>query len=283
MFGNVINIIGNTFLIYGIGPFPRMGVFGAGIGTLLGTMTTLLITLSIFCNKYHTATLLGNGSWKPESAYLKSIFTLSGGVFAEQAVERVGMFAYSRMIADLGVSSLGIHNICMGLCDIYYSFSQGMGKASLIQAGNDCGATGGKNMKKICNIAKTESVWTSFLACVLLIFFRNQVLKIYHLEGTELILGMEIMLLVALVSFPEAQSMTHAGILRGIGHTGYVAKYSLISIAILRPVITYILIYPLGLKLYGAWIALFIDQTLRAIFAMVGVVIFSKRMAHHMS
>lgn len=140
----------------------------------------------------------------------------------EQAVERVGMFLYSRMIADLGASSLSVHNICMGICDIYYSFSQGMGKASLIQAGNDYGATRGKYLRNIQRISRGESIWTSSAACIFLICLRNVILKLYHLEGTELVLGVDIMILVALVSFPEAQAMTHAGILRGIGRTGYI-------------------------------------------------------------
>lgn len=277
VFGNVINILCNALFVYGIGPFPHMGVLGAGIGTLMGTMTTLIGTLLIFMKKTHIATLWRKAAWVPQSSYLKQILPLSGGVFAEQSVERVGMFLYSRMIADLGSSSLSVHNICMGLCDIYYSFSQGMGRASLVQSGNDYGATRGRKLKDICKISRVESTWTSLVACILLICFRNGILKMYHLDGADLVLGLDIMILVALVSFPEAQAMTHAGILRGIGCTGYVAKYSLISIAILRPIITYMLIYPFGMELYGAWIALLFDQMLRAIFAIIGVTHFSKR------
>lgn len=105
------------------------------------------------------------------------------------------------------------------------------------------------------------------------------ILKLYHLEGTELVLGLDIMILVALVSFPEAQAMTHAGILRGIGRTGYVAKYSLISIAILRPIVTYLLTYPFGMKLYGAWIALLLDQTIRAVFSVIGSIYYTEQLA----
>lgn len=277
VFGNIINILCNALLIYGIGPFPNMGVLGAGIGTLIGTMATLCVTLTVFSKKEHIATLCGQGNWIPQNSYLKQIIPLSGGVLAEQSVERVGMFLYSRMIADLGISSLSVHNICMGICDIYYSFSQGMGKASLIQSGNDYGETGGIKLRNICKISRVESIWTSLAACILLICCRNIILDMYHLDGPELALGLNIMILVALVSFPEAQAMTHAGILRGLGCMRYVAKYSLLSIAILRPIITYLLIYPLGMQLYGAWIALLFDQVLRAAFAIIGVIYFCKR------
>ena len=245
--------------------------------TLIGTTATLITTLIVFLRKSHIASLLGTGTWLPSLFYLKQILPLSSGVFAEQSVERVGMFLYSRMIANLGASSLSIHNICMGICDIYYSFAQGMGKASLIQSGNDYGATRGRNFKDICRISRVESIWTSSVACILLICFRSVILKLYHLEGGELIIALNLMILVAIVSFPEAQAMSHAGILRGIGHTGYVAKYSMVSVAVLRPIVTYILVYSLGMGLYGAWLALFLDQTLRAVFAVTGVTYFFKR------
>lgn len=64
--------------------------------------------------------------------------------------------------------------------------------------------------------------------------------------------------------------MVHAGLLRGLGHTSFVALYSLISIAVVRPILTFFLVYELGLGLYGAWIALTLDQTTRAVCSMLG-------------
>ena len=92
----------------------------------------------------------------------------------------------------------------------------------------------------------------------------------YHLEGNDLALGCEIMIFVAAVNIPEAWAMVHAGLLRGLGHTSFVALYSLISIAVVRPILTFFLVYELGLGLYGAWIALTLDQTTRAVCSMLG-------------
>jgi len=95
-------------------------------------------------------------------------------------------------------------------------------------------------------------------------------LQFYHLEGNDLALGCEIMIFVAAVNIPEAWAMVHAGLLRGLGHTSFVALYSLISIAVVRPILTFFLVYELGLGLYGAWIALTLDQTTRAVCSMLG-------------
>ena len=67
----------------------------------------------------------------------------------------------------------------------------------------------------------------------------------------------------------------NTGILRSAGDTKFTATTSLISVAILRPLISYVLIYVCfyhydadgeyvkGLGVYGAWIAQVIDQAIR--------------------
>ena len=67
----------------------------------------------------------------------------------------------------------------------------------------------------------------------------------------------------------------NTGILRSAGDTRFTATTSLISVAVLRPIISYLFIYVFfshvgadglvykGLGVYGAWIAQFIDQGIR--------------------
>lgn len=270
LLGNAMNVVCNSFLIYGVGPFPSLGVLGAGVSTAIGTAVTLLFTLFIFLNKKHAASLRGRESWFLQREYVKSIVPLAGGVFCEQAAERFGMFTFARLVAGLGAGALGIHNICGGLCDIYYSFSQGLGKAALVQTGEAFGSKNKEKMRRIAAVAKRAALSTGVLASLLYYIFSIPLLKFYHLQGNYLLLGSHIMLFVALINIPEAWAMVHAGMLRGRGRTAYVAAYSLISIAIVRPILTYLLIYPLHLGLYGAWLALSIDQTSRALCSWLG-------------
>ena len=80
---------------------------------------------------------------------------------------------------------------------------------------------------------------------LLYLLLRVPLLRLYHLDGGDLALGCEIML--------------------------FVAVYSLISIAVVRPILTVLLVYTFGLDLHGAWIALTVDQTTRAVCSMLGV------------
>ena len=45
---NLFNIVGNYLLIYGIGPFPQLGLLGAGISTTLSRILMLVVIYGIF-------------------------------------------------------------------------------------------------------------------------------------------------------------------------------------------------------------------------------------------
>ena len=108
------------------------------------------------------------------------------------------------------------------------------------------------------------------MAFALYFLFRWPLVTLFLPDTAAMALGSTILILVGLVSFPEAQALLCAGALRGMGQTRFVALYSLLSIAVLRPILTWLLCYPLGLSLYGAWVALLLDQTVRAVCATWG-------------
>ena len=69
--------------------------------------------------------------------------------------------------------------------------------------------------------------------------------------------------IMAVAAFPQALQQVYSGVLKGAGDTYYIMKYSLVSVAIIRPIITYLLCITLGLGLLGAWLSLCFDQALR--------------------
>lgn len=65
--GNIVNVIMNFILIFGMGPIPAMGVAGAAIGTVISTIFSLCWTIYLM-KKDH---LLEGGSFIPDQAYFK--------------------------------------------------------------------------------------------------------------------------------------------------------------------------------------------------------------------
>ena len=97
------------------------------------------------------------------------------------------------------------------------------------------------------------------------IFGRTFLVSLFSSEPAIIALGGNIMLLAALGTHAQTSQVVMSGCLRGAGDTNFVAVTSFISIAIIRPFLTWFLCYPAGFGLYGAWIALCVDQVFRVI------------------
>ena len=259
--GNIINVIANAVFIFGF----NLGVVGAALGTVVGTFYSLLLTI----NEVRRTEKIKIGRLLPDKNFAREFGGVFLSVFSEQGFERIGMVLYTKMVAGLGTSAYAIHAICMNFCDFYYSFAGGLGKASMVLAGHDHGAGNVISWQRHKREGYRWGLIFSAAAFFLTLIFREEIFAIYSHDSELLPLGSFIIALVALASFPEAQNLIAAGILRGSGKTKEVALYTLVSITIMRPIITAVFIYELNWGLTGAWLALLIDQGIRATLATI--------------
>lgn len=258
--GNLLNAALSFLLIRGLGPIPAYGVPGAAIGTAAGTLFSLLYSYFLLRREgfFH------GGRWIPDMAYFKKVGPLFGSVLSEQGSERIGMVLFSRMAAGLGTVPFAVHSICMNICDIYYDFIMGFGKAGMVTAGQAVGRGSGADWQQY---RKTGLRWCMILstaACGSILFFSDEIFSIYSPDPSLHVMAAAIMIFIALVSYPEAIALWGAGILRGSGQTAQVAAYSFVSITFLRPLMTAFFIYVLDMGLIGTWCALLLDQVIRA-------------------
>lgn len=264
--GNVLNVIGNAVFIFGLGEIPAFGVRGAAIGTVGGTLWSLGATLYLLHRQKGLADWFAGSFW-PSSSYFRRFLPTFMSIFSEQGFERLGMVLYTRMVAELGVIPYAVHAVCMNFCDFYYSFAGGLGKASMILAGHAHGAGDREHWRACLRSSLRWSFLFSLLSFVGTFAARDMIIDCYMRAEDARVIGSTILMVVAVVSFPEAQAMVCAGILRGSGKAKSVAIYSFASIAVLRPIITGIFLYWWEWGLMGAWLALAIDQSLRALCA----------------
>lgn len=84
-----------------------------------------------------------------------------------------------------------------------------------------------------------------------LILFRAPLIQMFTADPEIIQLGSWIMILFAL-SVPSLSAMTvYGGALRGAGDTRLIAVYALISTTIIRPALSWLLCYPVGLGVIG--------------------------------
>ena len=99
---------------------------------------------------------------------------------------------------------------------------------------------------------------------VVFFFFGRQIVGLYTDDTVIIDMGGGIMRMMAFILPLQSSQFILAGALRGAGDTKATAVIMSITVLFVRPIIAIIAIRVLHLGLWGAWIAIVIDQCLRS-------------------
>lgn len=262
---NIVNLFLNYLLIQGNFGFPALGVEGAAIATAIGNFVGFGMSVKSITYAHGFLDISKKESWKLDKNTVMSVFNISSSALVEQIFMRVGFFMTTKLIADLGTVAFATHQICMNILNISFAFGDGLGIASSALIGQSLGAKRsdmaiiyGKTLQRI-----SASVGFAFI----FIFYFGRGFFVYLFTNDQAIiaLGAQILIIVALTSPIQTSQVVITGCLRGAGDTKFVAVTSFLSIGLVRPGVTWLFCYPLGLGVIGAWIAFATDQSLRLI------------------
>ncbi len=260
---NIVNVIFNYLLINGIWIFPTLGVTGAAIATLIGNVVAFILAVMNITMKKGFLKLSAKEDWHLDKKTIKQIYNISSSAFVEQIFLRVGFFAYSALIAGLGTISFVTHQVIMNVMMISFSMGDGLSIASSSLVGQKLGAKRqdlAMIYSKVCQKLGfiIAIVFGGFIFC-----FRQDILRLFTSDIVVHQKGDILMQMVSIIVILQIVQVITVGSLRGAGDVKFVAKLSIVSIAVLRPGLTFIFAYALGFGLIGAWVAVFIDQAFR--------------------
>lgn len=260
---NVVNIIFNYLLINGIWIFPRWGVMGAAVATALGNFVSLLLAIRSVLNQEGFLYLGGKQDWHFDKATLKSLWTLGSSSFVEQIFLRIGFLMYSKAVAGLGTLQFATHYIAMQIMGITFSVGEGLSIATSSLVGQSLGAKRTDLAYIYGKVSQRIGLLASILVGTGVILFRAQLIGFFSSDPEIIALGSNILIILALIVFFQISQVITLGSLRGAGDVKFAAMLSLVSVTLLRPTLTFILAYGLGLGLYGAWYSVILDQGIR--------------------
>ena len=158
IFSNVINIILNAILIFGLFGFPRLEIVGAAYATLISRILMFLFII-IYCLKsrrFKSIIFTMNISLNYQS--LKSIFGI-GFTSGLQYIFEVGAFTVATVIiGSIGAVQLASHQIALNLASISYMIASGIGSASMISLGHFYGIGDKQEIRKYPHPRSYESI-----------------------------------------------------------------------------------------------------------------------------
>lgn len=265
LIANVINVILNYFLINGIWIFPELGVIGAGIATTIGNFFGFVIAIMSIRKKSGYLYLPFRHLLRFDLHTIASIFDISKSAFVEQIFLRIGFLTYIRAVAGLGTVALATHQIVTNVMVISFSLGDGLSIANSSLTGQSLGAQKPRIAMEYGKISQYIGMILAVIFSGSLALFRGQVMFLFTNDPELIELGSTMLIVLSVIILFQIIQVIITGALRGAGDVKFVAGLSLFSVTFLRPVLTYLFAYTLGLGLLGAWISVLVDQVARLI------------------
>lgn len=136
---NLINIVLNPLLIFGLGPFPRLGVLGSGVGTTVGRSTGVLIGLWLLSSG-RSRVIVNLHHFRVRADVMAKLVRLSiGGIF-QYFVGSASWIGMVRMAAGLGSAAVAGYTVAIRIIIFAILPSWGMANAAATLVGQNLGA-----------------------------------------------------------------------------------------------------------------------------------------------
>ena len=242
---NVLNIVGNYFLIYGHGGFPELGLTGAGISTLFSRILTLVAFYWLFCKrKKYTEYLRGFRQSVVNRESIRNLVRLGLPVGFQMGVE-TGSFSLSViMMGWIGSTALAAYQVGGVVTTLGFMLYYGIGAAVSIRVSNFNGSRNNQEIRKAAQAGFVIINTFALLFIAFLLLFRTRIGYLFTPEE-------EVVKLVAL--FGDGLQILFANALRGLTDVKYMAKMALVCHFGLALPIGYICGFILHLGALGVW------------------------------
>ncbi len=268
---NTINIIMNYMLIEGHCGFPALGIKGAAIATVLGTVVACIMSICSIVPKERFINIgfIIQNKIKPALSTFRNIVKIGYSVFFEQILMRIGFMLTAIMAAKQGTSAMAAHQVGMNIMGLTFSFGDGLQAAAVALIGRSLGENNKNLAKRYGKICMTYGGIIAAVLCAAYFFGAEFLMSLFFKETEIIKIGVSIMHVIIFVVIFQIIQVVYMGCLRGAGDTLYTAIASTISVTIVRTAGSFVFGYILGFGITGIWVGVFLDQFSRFCFASI--------------
>lgn len=261
---NVLNIIGNAILINGLFGFPRLGIVGAAISTVI-SKTIGLVCIYIVFRKYTKIKLKFKYLKQGSKEMLFKLLKIGIPSGAENFSYNLSQICILSIINPYGAAVTATKGYCSLLANFAYVYAIAISEAVQIVIGYLLGSG------KVEEVGK-KVWWTlkiSIAVCVGMMFiiwlFSPSVLGIFTQDGEMLALGRQVLFIDIFLEFGRAINILMTKSLISVGEIKLPICVGISFHWAVALLLSYIFGGVLHLGLQGIWVAMAIDECSRGL------------------
>ncbi|TQV77501.1 MATE family efflux transporter [Aliikangiella marina] len=269
---NGINIVLDPLLIYGIGPFPEMGVTGAAVATNIGRGVGVLYQL------YHLFGLssriqLNLSQLKLDISLCLNLVQVSiGGVF-QFIIATASWIALVRIISTYGSAAVAGYTIAIRVIIFTILPAWGLSNAVATLVGQNLGAGNPERAERSVWAVAKYNVYFLVSVAIVFIAFAHSVIGIFSDDPVVIQYGVDCLRLISYGYGFFAIGMILVQAFNGAGDTFTPTKINFLCYWMVQIPMAYFLAKSLGFGPTGVFIAVTVAESLLAV---VGYIVFKR-------
>ena len=268
---NTVNIVFNYLLIEGNFGFPALGIKGAALATVLGTVVSSIMSIASVWKKdnFVSIPLILEQKIRPGWEAFHNIIKVGYSVFAEQILMRIGFMMTALMAADQGTAAMAAHQVGMNIMSLSFSFGDGLQATAVALIGYSLGAKNPEQAKRYGRTCRMIGGVISVILAVVYFLGARWLYSMFFVEEEIIAIGVGIMRVIIFIVILQISQVIYMGCLRGAGDTLYTAIASTLSVTVIRTFVSLFFGYVMGWGIIGIWMGVVGDQLSRFILASI--------------
>lgn len=269
---NALNIVLDPCLIFGLGPFPEMGVTGAAVATTIGRGSGVVYLFwYLFAGRGRLQFHIRNLALVPE--LIGNMIRISIGGIGQFLIATSSWIAIMRIVALYGSAPIAAYTIALRMIEFVFLPAWGLGNAAATLVGQNLGA--GKP-ERAASSAWRASLYNAIFMTALgagFFVFAPQIVALFSTDGEVLRYGVSCLRILGIGYPMYAVGMIMIQALNGAGDTRTPSMLNFIVFWIVQIPLAYWLATSMELGPNGVFMAIVISESLLSI---LGVIVFRR-------
>lgn len=251
---NIFNVAANYVLIFGKFGFPRLGVTGAALATLLSTILGAILYIILFLSDKYNRIYYTRRFYRIEFSLIRRLTRVGLPMGVQFFLDSASFSVFGAFIARMGDTPLAATNAAVSLMSTSFMPLVGISIATTTLVGQFIGAKQLDHARKSGYTAiKLGCIYAGLVASNFFIFPRF-LISIISKEPEVINLGAKILMLAGVFQLSDGFGICANGALRGAGDTRFVMIVGLSYAWFLFLPLAYLFGYTLGKGVVGAWV-----------------------------
>ena len=271
--GLIINLILDPLLIFGLGPVPKMGVFGAAAATVFAQM--VVFVLYIFYMRQDAQVFSRMNFRSPMEKQLLARITRIGLPATVQSVMFNGIaMVIGRIIAGWGEAAVAVQKVGIQVESISYMSADGFASATNSFIAQNYGARQfDRSRKGYLTALAVMAAWGIFTTCVL-VFLPEPIFRVFITEPDVIPLGVDYLRILGYSQFFMCMEILTAGAFSAYGRT---LPPSVVSIVFTSARIPMAIWFGTFMGLNGVWASISLSSVFKGVILVTLFVCFMRK------